>query len=179
MILPLLGAKCRATYLSTFMILPMAIFLRWSRRSSAAPSSGSMGRSPWMRLNYGIFSAMAARKITITLPDDQVHEIRSLLATGEAANVSASVKHAVGVALSCAAGWREMLQVALQQTGGPLTKRKGPGRTRFLRLAHAYPFQPISSWRLIRQAALTLSRLMGRTPRLWGYCWDVPERRIS
>jgi len=34
------------------------------------------------------------------------------------------VKHAVGVALFDAAGWREMLDDALQQTGGPLTKRE-------------------------------------------------------
>ena len=64
---------------------------------------------------------MATTKITITLPDDQIEEIRSLVEAGEAANVSAFVKHAVGVALSDAAGWREMLNDALRQTGGPLT----------------------------------------------------------
>ena len=67
---------------------------------------------------------MATTKITITLQDDQVHEIRSLVAAGGAANVSAFVKHAVGVALSDAAGWREMLDVALQETGGPLTAKE-------------------------------------------------------
>jgi Arc/MetJ-type ribon-helix-helix transcriptional regulator len=67
---------------------------------------------------------MAITKITITLPDDQVEEIRALVAAGEAANVSAFVKHAVGVALHDAAGWREMLNEALQQTGGPLTKKE-------------------------------------------------------
>jgi Arc/MetJ-type ribon-helix-helix transcriptional regulator len=67
---------------------------------------------------------MATAKITITLPDDQVHEIRSLVAAGQAANVSAFVKHAVGVALSDAAGWREMLDIALQRTGGPLTAKE-------------------------------------------------------
>jgi Arc/MetJ-type ribon-helix-helix transcriptional regulator len=69
-------------------------------------------------------SGMATTKITITLPDDQIHEIRSLVAAGEAANISAFVKHAVGVSLSDAAGWREMLNVALQQTGGPLTTKE-------------------------------------------------------
>jgi len=34
------------------------------------------------------------------------------------------VQHAVGVALSDAAGWKEMLEDALQQTGGPLTKKE-------------------------------------------------------
>ena len=67
---------------------------------------------------------MATTKITITLPDNQIDEIRSLVAAGEAANVSAFVKHAVGVALSDTAGWREMLKDALQQTGGPLTEKE-------------------------------------------------------
>jgi hypothetical protein len=52
----------------------------------------------------------------------QVDEIRALVAAGAAASVSAFLKHAVGVALFDAAGWKEMLQDALQQTGGPLTR---------------------------------------------------------
>ena len=67
---------------------------------------------------------MATRKITITLHDDQVKEIRSLVAAGQATSLSAFVQHAVGVALSDAAGWREMLEDALQQTGGRLTKKE-------------------------------------------------------
>jgi len=65
---------------------------------------------------------MATQKITITLDDDQVREIRALVAARQAANVSAFVQHAVGVALHDAAGWKEMLNDALRQTGGPLTK---------------------------------------------------------
>ncbi len=68
-----------------------------------------------------VFS-MATTKITITLPDEQLQEIRALVAAGEAANTSSFVKHAIGIALSDAAGWRDMLKDALQQTGGPLTK---------------------------------------------------------
>jgi Arc/MetJ-type ribon-helix-helix transcriptional regulator len=64
----------------------------------------------------------ATTKITVTLNDDQVEEIRALVAAGQAASVSGFVQHAVGVALHDAAGWREMLQDALEQTGGPLTK---------------------------------------------------------
>ena len=67
---------------------------------------------------------MATKKITITLHKDQVKEIRSLVTAGQAASVSAFVQHAVGVALSDAAGWKEMLEDALQQTGGPLTKKE-------------------------------------------------------
>lgn len=67
---------------------------------------------------------MATTKVTITLEDDQLREIRALVTAGQAANTSAFVKHAVGVALADAAGWREMLDDALQQTGGPLTKKE-------------------------------------------------------
>jgi len=67
---------------------------------------------------------MATAKITITLPDEQLEEIRTLVAAGTAASVSAFVKHAVGVALFDAAGWREMLEDALRQTGGPLIKKE-------------------------------------------------------
>lgn len=64
---------------------------------------------------------MAARKITVTIPDEQLDEVRALVAAGRASNVSAFVQHAVAVALADAAGWREMLKEALDQTGGPLT----------------------------------------------------------
>jgi Arc/MetJ-type ribon-helix-helix transcriptional regulator len=67
---------------------------------------------------------MASTKITITVANDQLEEIRALVAAGAAASVSAFVKHAVGVALHDAAGWREMLEDALRQTGGPLTKKE-------------------------------------------------------
>ena len=67
---------------------------------------------------------MATAKITITLQDHQVEEIRSLVAAGRSPNVSAFVQHAVGVALFDAAGWKEMLEDALQQTGGALTKKE-------------------------------------------------------
>ena len=67
---------------------------------------------------------MATSKITITLPDDQVKEIRAIVAAGQSASVSAFLKHAVGVALFDAAGWREMLDDALRKTGGSLTKKE-------------------------------------------------------
>jgi Arc/MetJ-type ribon-helix-helix transcriptional regulator len=67
---------------------------------------------------------MATTKITITLPDDQIDSIRALVGAGKAGSVSAFVKHAAGVALFDAAGWRSMLNDALRQTGGPLTKEE-------------------------------------------------------
>ena len=65
---------------------------------------------------------MATSRITVRLPDDQIHAIRELVAAGKAASVSAFVKHAVAVALFDAAGWQTMLNDALRETGGPLTR---------------------------------------------------------
>jgi Arc/MetJ-type ribon-helix-helix transcriptional regulator len=67
---------------------------------------------------------MASTKITITLPKEQVEEVAALVASGRAPSISAFAKHAVAVALQDAAGWREMLDDALQQTGGPLTDQE-------------------------------------------------------
>jgi Arc/MetJ-type ribon-helix-helix transcriptional regulator len=69
-------------------------------------------------------NGMATTKITITLDDDQIEEMRHLVAAGTASSVSGFVKHAVGVALHDAAGWRDMLEGALKQTGGPLTRQE-------------------------------------------------------
>jgi Arc/MetJ-type ribon-helix-helix transcriptional regulator len=75
---------------------------------------------PWDGMVFGLATA----KMTITLKNDQIEEIRALVAAGKTASISALVKHAVGVALHNASGWREMLKKALEQTGGPLTKKE-------------------------------------------------------
>lgn len=75
-----------------------------------------IGPSAWYGFRYG------NHQDHLTLPADQIEQIRALIESGQAASVSAFVKHAVGVALFDAAGWSELLQDALQQTGGPLTK---------------------------------------------------------
>ena len=67
---------------------------------------------------------MATTKLTITLPDEQLAEVRALVGAGQTASVSGFVQHAVGVALHDAAGWREMLADALRETGGPLTDKE-------------------------------------------------------
>ncbi len=67
---------------------------------------------------------MATTKVTITLEEEQLEAVRKLVSTGKAATVSAFVKHAVGVALQDVAGWGVMLAEALEQTGGPLTKKE-------------------------------------------------------
>jgi antitoxin ParD1/3/4 len=67
---------------------------------------------------------MATTKTTITLPNEQLYEIRALVAAGRAASVSGFVQHAVKVSLSDAAGWAEMLHEGMKQTGGPLTDKE-------------------------------------------------------
>jgi len=67
---------------------------------------------------------MATTKLTITLQDTQLEEVRSLVAAKQAASISAFVQHAVNIALHDAAGWQEILEDSLRQTGGPLTRQE-------------------------------------------------------
>jgi Arc/MetJ-type ribon-helix-helix transcriptional regulator len=64
---------------------------------------------------------MATRKVTVTLDQVQLDQIRSLVQAGTAASISGFVQHAVAVALDDVAGWGAMLAEALRQTGGALT----------------------------------------------------------
>jgi Arc/MetJ-type ribon-helix-helix transcriptional regulator len=82
---------------------------------------------------------MATTKLTITLDDDQLEELKALVAAGHAPSVSGFVRKAVEVALNDAAGWRQMLVDALDATGGPMTaaERGWAGRV----LGHARPKQ--------------------------------------
>lgn len=57
-------------------------------------------------------------------PNPQVQAIRELIAAKKSASVSGFVQHAVNIALSDAAGWRTMLDEALLETGGPLTREE-------------------------------------------------------
>ena len=67
---------------------------------------------------------MATTRVMITLDDDQLAEVRKLVAAGKAASVSGFVQHAVGIALDDASGWKAMLEGALQTTGGAITKKE-------------------------------------------------------
>ena len=69
-------------------------------------------------------TGMATKKVTVTLEEAQLQRIRSLVAEGTAANVSAFVQHAVGVALDDVAGWGALLASALEGTGGPLSDQE-------------------------------------------------------
>lgn len=64
---------------------------------------------------------MATRKVTVTLDEGQLDQIRNLVETGSAPSVSRFVQHAVAVALDDVAGWGVLLAEALRDTGGPLS----------------------------------------------------------
>ena len=64
---------------------------------------------------------MATRKVTVTLDEAQLEQIRALVHAGTAPSVSGFVQHAVAVALDDVAGWGAMLAEALRQTGGAIT----------------------------------------------------------
>lgn len=64
---------------------------------------------------------MATVKVTITLEQEQLEQIRGLVAEGAARSVSSFVQHAVATGLDDAAVWAQMLHDALEETGGPLT----------------------------------------------------------
>lgn len=63
-------------------------------------------------------------RIAITLQNEQIEEIRALVAAGEATSVSGFVQHAIRIALHDAAEWRQAIEEAIGETGGPLTKKE-------------------------------------------------------
>lgn len=67
---------------------------------------------------------MATVKVTITLDEEDLKKIRGHVLAGKAASISGFVQHAVTTALHDVAGWGAILSGALEQTGGPLTKRE-------------------------------------------------------
>ena len=75
---------------------------------------------------------MATTKITITLPDRELAEIRSRVATQESASVSGFIQQAVRKSLENAAEFRAMVDEALKETGGPLTPRERAWAARML-----------------------------------------------
>ncbi len=64
---------------------------------------------------------MATRKVTVTLDEAQLEQIKQLIETGTAPSVSGFVQHAVSVSLDDIAGWGAVLAEALRETGGPLS----------------------------------------------------------
>jgi Arc/MetJ-type ribon-helix-helix transcriptional regulator len=67
---------------------------------------------------------MATTKITVTVPDRQLTEIKKRVAAREAASVSGFVQRAVQKSLENEAEFRAMIDEGLAATGGPLTARE-------------------------------------------------------
>ncbi len=67
---------------------------------------------------------MATTKITITLPDRQLEEIRRRVTSQDSPSVSGFIQQAVRKSLENAAEFRAMVDEALMETGGPLKPRE-------------------------------------------------------
>lgn len=67
---------------------------------------------------------MATVKITITLPDNQLGEIRKRVAVREAASISGFVQRAVQRTLENTSEFSAMVDQGLLETGGPLTPKE-------------------------------------------------------
>lgn len=67
---------------------------------------------------------MATVKITITLPDKQIEEIRKRVAVHESASVSGFVQRAVQRTLLNSSEFSAMVDQGLIETGGPLTQKE-------------------------------------------------------
>ena len=63
---------------------------------------------------------MATAKITITLPDRQLEEIRKCVAAQNSPSVSGFIQRAVQKSLENAAEFRPIVEEVLKETGGPL-----------------------------------------------------------
>ena len=72
---------------------------------------------------------MATAKITITLPDRQLEEIRKRVAARNSPSVSGFIQQAVQKSLENVAEFRAMAEDAVKKTGGPL-KPKEPAWAR-------------------------------------------------
>jgi len=87
-------------------------------RPLAAPQAKTR-LSEWH--TYGMVVGMASVKVTVTLGEQELEQIRSLVAEGQTGSVSGFVQHAVRVGLADVRGWGAMLAQALEETGGPLS----------------------------------------------------------
>ena len=67
---------------------------------------------------------MATAKITITLPDRQLEEIRKRVAAHNSPSVSGFIQDAVQKSLENAAEFRAIVAEALTKTGGPLKPKE-------------------------------------------------------
>jgi len=72
----------------------------------------------------GMVVSMATKKVTVTLDERQLDQIRGLVESGTAGSISGFVQHAVDIVLDDVAGWGALLAEALRATGGSLTEEE-------------------------------------------------------
>lgn len=75
---------------------------------------------------------MAAAKITITLQDKEIEEIRKRVAVHESASVSGFIQRAVQRTLMNSAEFSAMVDQGLIEAGGPLTAKERAWAQRML-----------------------------------------------
>jgi Arc/MetJ-type ribon-helix-helix transcriptional regulator len=68
--------------------------------------------------------SMATSKVTITLPDRHLAEIRKRVASRRSASISGFIQQSVEKTLQAAPEFRAMVEQSLEATGGPLTARE-------------------------------------------------------
>jgi Arc/MetJ-type ribon-helix-helix transcriptional regulator len=73
---------------------------------------------------HGMVDGMATAKITFTLPDRQLEEIRKRVAAQNSPSVSGFIQQAVQKSLENAAEFRAIVEEALRKTGGPLKPKE-------------------------------------------------------
>lgn len=68
--------------------------------------------------------AMATARITLTLPEEQIAEIRRRVADHDAASLSGFVGNAVARALQNSAAFSAMIDQSLRESGGPVMAKE-------------------------------------------------------
>jgi Arc/MetJ-type ribon-helix-helix transcriptional regulator len=68
--------------------------------------------------------SMAMKKITITLPEEQVDVLHALVRSGATQSVSGFVQQAVVMAIEARDSLDAVIAAALSETGGPITEEE-------------------------------------------------------
>lgn len=86
-----------------------------------------------------VIGMATTQKVTVTLLIEQVEAIRELVDSGKTDSVSGFVQHAVHLALDDVSGWTAMLDAALAETGGPMSREEEAWADRILRAGPPEP----------------------------------------
>src|SRR5262245_48748 len=81
-------------------------------------------RAEWLSILGMVYGMARSTKITITLPDRQLEEIRKRVAAQDSPSVSGFIQRAVQKSLENTAAFRAMVDESLNATGGPPKPRE-------------------------------------------------------